>query len=48
LLVEEAGGRVTRSNGQPDPLRSPISILASNARLHATMLAVLNGDELAV
>ena len=48
LLVEEAGGRATRSDGQPDPLQPPISILASNARLHPAMLAVLNGDELAV
>jgi myo-inositol-1(or 4)-monophosphatase len=42
LLVQEAGGRVTRANGQPDPLQSPISILATNARLHPAMLAVLN------
>ena len=45
LMVEEAGGRVTRTDGQPDPLRAPISILASNARLHPTMLAVLNSNE---
>jgi myo-inositol-1(or 4)-monophosphatase len=42
LLVQEAGGCVTRTDGQPDPLRSPISILASNSRLHPAMLAVLN------
>jgi myo-inositol-1(or 4)-monophosphatase len=45
LLVEEAGGRVTRADGQPEPLRPPISVVASNARLHNAMLAVLNGDE---
>ncbi len=45
LMVEEAGGQVTRADGQPDPLQVPISILASNARLHTAMLAVLNGDQ---
>ena len=44
LLVEEAGGRVTRADGQPNPLQPPASILATNARLHPAMLAVLNGD----
>jgi len=43
LLVEEAGGRVTRVDGTPDPLRSPLTIVASNAQLHDAMLAVLNG-----
>jgi myo-inositol-1(or 4)-monophosphatase len=47
LMVEEAGGRVTRADGAPDPLQPPVSIVASNARLHPAMLAVLNGDELA-
>ncbi len=42
LLVEEAGGSVTRADGQPNPLQPPISILATNARLHPAMLAVLN------
>jgi myo-inositol-1(or 4)-monophosphatase len=45
LLVEEAGGRVTRADGRPDPLQPPVSIVASNARLHPAMLAVLNGGE---
>lgn len=45
LMVEEAGGRVTRTDGQLDPLRDPISILASNAWLHPAMLAVLNSNE---
>jgi myo-inositol-1(or 4)-monophosphatase len=45
LLVEEAGGRVTRADGQPDYLRPPISILAANARLHPAMQALLNGEE---
>lgn len=48
LMVEEAGGRVTRADGQPDPLQPPTAILASNGRLHAAMLAVLNRDDLAV
>lgn len=42
VLVEEAGGRVTRTDGGPDPLRPPISIVASNGRLHDAMLALLN------
>jgi myo-inositol-1(or 4)-monophosphatase len=42
LLVEEAGGRATRADGQPNPLQPPSSILATNARLHPAMLAVLN------
>jgi myo-inositol-1(or 4)-monophosphatase len=45
LLVEEAGGRVTRADGQPNPLQPPASILATNARLHPAMLAVLSGGE---
>jgi hypothetical protein len=45
LLVEEAGGRVTRADGQPNPLVPPTSILATNARLHPAMLAILNGGE---
>jgi myo-inositol-1(or 4)-monophosphatase len=46
LLVEEAGGRVTRADGQPNPLLPPASILATNARLHPAMLAVLNAGEI--
>jgi myo-inositol-1(or 4)-monophosphatase len=46
LLVEEAGGRVTRADGQPNPLQPPPSILATNARLHPAMLAVLNSGEI--
>ena len=41
LLVEEAGGLVTRADGRPDPLDPPTSILAAGARLHAAMLSVL-------
>lgn len=48
LMVQEAGGLVTRANGQPDPLRSPASIVASNPRLHPALLAVLNHDPMAV
>lgn len=40
LLVEEAGGRATSHDGGPMDLRLP-SPLASNALLHAEMLAVL-------
>lgn len=44
LLVEEAGGRVTDAQGQPDlNLREALipSIVASNGRIHDEMLAVL-------
>jgi myo-inositol-1(or 4)-monophosphatase len=41
LLVEEAGGLVTRADGRPDPLAPPTSIVAAGPRLHAHMLAVL-------
>jgi myo-inositol-1(or 4)-monophosphatase len=41
VLVEEAGGSVSRVDGEPDPLRAPPSILATNGRLHASLLAAL-------
>jgi myo-inositol-1(or 4)-monophosphatase len=41
LLVREAGGRVTRADGQPDIFRRPTSLLATNGRLHEAMLEVL-------
>ncbi len=34
ILVEEAGGKVTRIDGGPNPLGEPTSILATNGRLH--------------
>ncbi len=37
LLVEEAGGRVTRLNGEPDVLRQPCSVLAANPALHGLL-----------
>lgn len=42
LLVTEAGGRVSRIDGGPDPLREPCSLLASNGVLHDDLLALLN------
>ena len=39
LIVEEAGGRVTTARGEDLPL-AKTSLLASNGRLHETMLAV--------
>jgi myo-inositol-1(or 4)-monophosphatase len=42
LLVAEAGGRVTKVNGDPEPLSEPISILATNGHLHPSMLGLLN------
>ncbi len=41
LLVREAGGKVTRTDGGEDVFAQPTSILASNGRLHTAMLQVL-------
>lgn len=41
VLVQEAGGVVSRVDGEPDPLRDPPSIVASNGRLHSPLLAAL-------
>lgn len=40
LLVEEAGGRVTDTAGDPIDLRAP-SVVASNGSIHEALLAVL-------
>jgi myo-inositol-1(or 4)-monophosphatase len=42
LIAEEAGARVTKSNGEPDYLSPPHSILAANPALHRKMLEVLS------
>src|SRR5262249_25496150 len=42
LLVREAGGRVTGGAGQPFDVDDP-TIVASNGRIHARMVALLNG-----
>jgi len=42
LLVEEAGGRVTRFDGSPTLARAD-EVLASNGRIHDAMLAVVRG-----
>lgn len=41
LLVEEAGGTVTRIDGSPDPLQPPTSIVATNGRIHGGLLEAL-------
>lgn len=41
LIVSEAGGKVTRIDGQADVLREPVSILATNGRIHDQMLEAL-------
>lgn len=41
LMVEEAGGIITRTDGQADYLRPPCSILAANPSIHPLMLQVL-------
>jgi myo-inositol-1(or 4)-monophosphatase len=42
LLVEEAGGRVTSSSGEPFTSRSG-SVLATNGRIHQPMVDTING-----
>lgn len=42
LIVTEAGGRVTRLDGSQDVLAEPISILATNGRIHGQMLEELS------
>ncbi|MDD5584884.1 MAG: inositol monophosphatase family protein [Candidatus Omnitrophica bacterium] len=42
ILVEEAGGRVTDDKGKKVPLTRKHYIVASNGRIHAKMLSVIN------
>ena len=44
LLVREAGGKVTRLEGDADIFRPPTSIVASNGLIHEAMLRVLEGN----
>lgn len=41
LLVEEAGGVITKMYGEGDPLGEPVSILAANPVIHALILKEL-------
>ncbi len=41
LLVQESGGVVTDTFGNPDYMKKPVSILCANAAIHAQMLEVL-------
>jgi myo-inositol-1(or 4)-monophosphatase len=43
LLIEEAGGLVTRINGDPDYMKPPYDILAANPVLHRKMQVELKG-----
>ena len=43
VILEEAGGRVTRFDGSPVGVRAD-EVLATNGRLHEAMLAVLRED----
>jgi myo-inositol-1(or 4)-monophosphatase len=45
LLVEEAGGRISRTDGGPDVFAQPTSMLASNGLIHEAMVRVLSGRE---
>jgi len=42
LLVTEAGGRVTHTDGQSFQLSAEVSVLASNGHIHQAMLAVFD------
>jgi myo-inositol-1(or 4)-monophosphatase len=42
LIAREAGALVTRTDGDPDVLKPPYSIIAANSTLHAQMFSVLN------
>jgi myo-inositol-1(or 4)-monophosphatase len=44
LLVQEAGGQVTLIDGRPFALSSPVSLVASNGRIHHLMLTTLDDD----
>lgn len=46
LLVEEAGGRISRTDGAPDVFARPTSMLASNGLIHAAMVELLTGMDL--
>lgn len=41
LLVQEAGGRVTRVDGGPEVLAAPCSVLATNGHLYGELLSLL-------
>lgn len=43
LIIEEAGGVVTRMNGDPNYFRPPFDVLAANPVLHAKLLAEVTG-----
>ena len=47
LMVEEAGGRISRYDGKPLALRHD-EIVASNGALHEAMLGVLGQDRAAL
>ena len=44
LMIEEAGGRVTRFDGSPVGLAAD-EVLATNGPLHAAMLHVVREDQ---
>jgi myo-inositol-1(or 4)-monophosphatase len=46
LIVEEAGGTVTDVHGGPDFLTPPCSVLATNGKIHQSMLDVLEKKDL--
>ena len=43
LIVEEAGGKVTNLDGEPDYFKPPYAILASNPSLHPQLVALFHG-----
>jgi myo-inositol-1(or 4)-monophosphatase len=41
LLIEEAGGKVTNKEGQDFDIYQPSFVVASNSKIHSSMLAIL-------
>jgi myo-inositol-1(or 4)-monophosphatase len=45
LILEEAGGTLTRFDGQPHRTANRADVVASNGRIHAELLTALKGDD---
>jgi myo-inositol-1(or 4)-monophosphatase len=46
LILEEAGGTLTRFDGQPHRTADPADVVASNGRIHTELLGTLKGTAL--
>jgi myo-inositol-1(or 4)-monophosphatase len=45
LILEEAGGTLTRFDGQPHRTADRADVVASNGRIHAELLTALKGHD---